>query len=234
MTQKIAEDGYLINNKQITMQLKKRRINFQNMKRLGDILLDKKKSQINDKDTLNSNTYIIKPFDRKTFSTNNAGGTKPNMISQTKIEDLVFEEMASKGSFPRDSLFKRRNLLGGGRRGVVNFAWKKYERKNKFSIRKSRAIGRGSNHINLNEREKAAKIIQDWWGERKLKYKKRLNQIIKIQSVFRGKFIRNYVKDVYFLMFLYQKFIDIMNKTLVNHIRPKVFDELFPRKKILK
>ena len=227
------EDGYLINNKQIVMQSKKRRTIFQNMKRLGDILLDKKKSQINDTETLNSNTYIIKPFDSKTFSTNNAGRTKTNMRSQTKILDLGLDEMASKGSLSRDSLFKRRNLLGG-RGGVVNFAWKKYERKNKFSIRKSRAIGRGSNHINLYEREKAAKIIQEWWGERKLKYKKRLNQIIKIQSVFRGKFIRNYVKDVYFLMFLYQKFIDIMNKTLVNHIRPKVFDELFPRKKLLK
>ena len=49
--------------------------------------------------------------------------------------------------------------------------------------------------INPKYREKAAKIVQAWWRERKQKYNKILDQIIKIQSVWRGKFIRKFVRN---------------------------------------
>ena len=88
--------------------------------------------------------------------------------------------------------------------------------------------------INPKYREKAAKIVQGWWRERKQKYKKILDQIIKIQSVYRGRFTRKYVYDIIFMSYLHQKFLDIINRTLVNHVRPQVWDEFFSRKKLLK
>lgn len=108
------------------------------------------------------------------------------------------------------------------------------EKKAKFQIKKCKAKGKGPNHINYNDRQRAAKVVQEWWRKRKLKYKKILDRIIKIQSVFRGKYTRNYIYNKCFMNNLYQQFFDIMNKTLVNHIRPKLFDELFPRNKLLK
>ena len=66
--------------------------------------------------------------------------------------------------------------------------------------------------------------MQGWWRERKQKYKKILDQIIKIQSVYRGRFTRKYVYDIIFMSYLNQKFLDIINRTLVNHVRPKVWD----------
>ena len=93
---------------------------------------------------------------------------------------------------------------------------------------------RGNNLINPKYREKAAKIVQGWWRERKQKYKKMLDQIIKIQSVYRGRFTRKYVYDIIFMSYLHQKFLDIINRTLVNHVRHKVCYEFFSRKKLLK
>ena len=88
--------------------------------------------------------------------------------------------------------------------------------------------------INPKYKEKAAKIVQGWWRAQKAKYKNILNQIVKIQSVWRGKFTRKYVYDIIYLSYLHQRFFDIMEKTLVNHTRPLVWDDLFSRSKLAK
>ena len=235
---KNGEDGYLINNKQIVIQSKKDESFKNRMKiiskinRLSNILSGKKKGEINGTDTLNRKTYIKKTFKRKIFPTNYEGETKLTLRSKTKFVNVVLAMMATKGLYSKDKLQFRKNRLCKG--GVVDFAWENLEKKTKFHIKKVKAKRRGPNHINYNDREMAAKIVQEWWRERKLKHKKILDRIIKIQSVFRGKHSRKYVYEIILLSYLPQKFVEIMNKTLVNHIRPKVFDELFPRNKLLK
>ena len=92
-------------------------------------------------------------------------------------------------------------------------------------------FGRGHNSKNPKFREKAAKIVQRWWRERKENYEKILEQIIKIQSVYRGRFIRKYVFDILYISYLQQKFYDNIKRTLVNHVRQKVWNEFFSRKK---
>ena len=60
--------------------------------------------------------------------------------------------------------------------------------------------------MNPKYRDKAAKIIQSWWRELKNIYNYRIKQIIKIQSAFRGKFVRKYMYDLFYLNFLYISF----------------------------
>ena len=76
-------------------------------------------------------------------------------------------------------------------------------------------------------REQAARIVQGWWRERKEKNEKILEQIIKIQSAYRGRFTRKYVFDIVYISYLYQKFYHffdylknyylILNYYILNH-----------------
>ena len=76
--------------------------------------------------------------------------------------------------------------------------------------------------------------MQAWWRERKARYKRILDQIIKIQSVWRGKFTRKYVYDIIYISYLQEKFLSIMRNVLVNHVRPYVFGELFSKNRLIK
>ena len=203
------------------------------MNKLSNILLAKNKNVQNETDTFNRNTFTEKGFDRQTLTTTVIGGTKRTVKRKPKFLYVSLAMMASKGLNTEDRLIFRKNRLGG-KGGVVDLAQEKLAKKTKFKIKKAKAGGRGHNMINPKYREKAAKIVQGWWRERKQKYKKILDQIIKIQSVYRGRFTRKYVYDIIFMSYLHQKFLDIINRTLVNHVRPQVWDEFFSRKKLLK
>ena len=174
-----------------------------------------------------------KTFERRTFPSNYARKTKLTIGSQTKFANVVLAMMATKRLYSKDRLQFRKNRLGD-KGGVVDFAWKNFEKKAKYHIKKGKVKGTRPCYINYNDREWAAKIVQNWWRERKLRYKKILDRIIKIQSVYRAKFVRKYMYNLFYLNFLLIKFVTTIEKTLVNYIRPKVFDELFPRKKLLK
>ena len=233
------QDGNLISNKQTVLQSKKdemfneRYKVLQKMNKLSNILLAKNKNTPNETDTYNVKTYTEKGFDKQTLTTTVIGGTKRTVKRKPKFLYVSLAMMASKGLNTEDRLIFRKNRLGG-KGGVVDLAQEKLAKKAKFKIKKAKATGRGHNMINPKYREKAAKIVQGWWRERKQKYKKILDQIIKIQSVYRGRFTRKYVYEIIFMSYLHQKFLDIINKTLVNHVRPKVWEELFSRKKLLK
>jgi hypothetical protein len=233
------QDGNLISNKQTVLQSKKdemfndRYKVLQKMNKLSNILLAKNKNVQNETDTFNRNTFTEKAFDRQTLTTTVIGGTKRTVKRKPKFLYVSLAMMASKGLNTEDRLIFRKNRLGG-KGGVVDLAQEKLAKKTKFKIKKAKAGGRGHNMINPKYREKAAKIVQGWWRERKQKYKKILDQIIKIQSVYRGRFTRKYVYDIIFMSYLHQKFLDIINRTLVNHVRPQVWDEFFSRKKLLK
>jgi len=92
---------------------------------------------------------------------------------------------------------------------------------------------RGRSFINTNPkfREKAAKLIQAWWRELKEIYNERLNMIIKIQSFWRGRWVRKYMYDILYLSFMYQSFCQIIQKVLVKHVRPYVFYKLTEEQK---
>ena len=61
--------------------------------------------------------------------------------------------------------------------------------------------------------------------------KENVYSFIKIQSAYRGRFTRKYVFDIVYISYLYQKFYDIIKRALVNHVRQKVWNEVFSRKK---
>ena len=82
--------------------------------------------------------------------------------------------------------------------------------------------------------EKLFNFYEDELYEDTNENKDYLDQIIKIQSVYRGRFTRKYVFDIVYISYLYQKFYDIIKRALVNHVRQKVWNEFFSRKKISK
>ena len=140
--------------------------------------------------------------------------------------------LSAKGPNTEDRTIFRKMRLDKG--GVVDLAQENIQKKSKFKIKKARTGGRGITAVNPKYREKAAKIVQTWWRERKQKYKRILEQIIKIQSFWRGKFTRKYIYDVIYISYLQEKFLSIMRNVLVNHVRPFVFDELFSKNKLIK
>ena len=234
---KKGEDGNLISNSQTVLQSKKdemfndRYKVLQKMNKLSNILLSKHKSNLNETDVALNRSFGEKTFDKQTLNTTVIGGQKRTIKKKPKFLYISLA-MLSKGLNNEDRMILRRMRIDKG--GVVDLAQEQLGKKEKFKIKKVKAVGRGHNMVNPKYREKAAKIVQAWWRERKEKYKKILDQIIKIQSVWRGKFTRKYVYDIIFMSYLHQKFFDIMSRTLVRHVRPIVWDDLFSRKKLAK
>ena len=231
------QDGKLISETKTVLQSKNdemfndRYKVLQKMNKLSNILLSKNRNTINDSVIGLNRSFGEKSFDKQTLTTTVINGRKQTIKKKPKFL-YVSLAMLSKGLNSEDRTILRRMRIDKG--GVVDLAQEQLAKKGKFKIKKAKATGRGHNMINPKYREKAAKIVQAWWRERKEKYKKILDQIVKIQSVWRGKFTRKYVYDIIFMSYLHQKFFDIMSRTLVNHIRPIVWDEMFSRKKLIK
>ena len=231
------QDGNLISNSQTVLQSTKddmfndRYKVLQKMNKLSSILLSKNRNTLNETDLNLNRSFGDKTFDKQTLNTTVIGRQKRTLKRKPKFLYISLA-MLSKGYNLEDRIILRHQRIDKG--GVVDLAQEQIKKKEKFKIRKVKATGRGHNMINPKYREKAAKIVQAWWRERKEKYQKILSQIVKIQSVWRGKFTRKYVYDIIFMSYLHQKFIDIMSRTLVRHVRPMVWDELFSRKKLAK
>ena len=238
-----GEDGNLISNSQMIIQSNQDQLFndrykvLQKMNKLSSILLAKNRGGSHDSATLNRSIGEDgkNKFDRSTLNnTNIKDGTKKT-LRNTKHNRFLYVSLAmlsAKGPNTEDRTILRRMRLDKG--GVVDLAQESIQKKSKFKIKKARAGGRGFTAINPKYREKAAKILQAWWRERKIRYKKILEQIIKIQSVWRGKFTRKYVYDIIYISYLQEKFLAIMRNVLVNHVRPYVFNELFSKNKLIK
>ena len=237
-----GEDGNLISNSQTIILsnhdplFNDRYKVLQKMNKLSNILLAK--NRIGSPDTNVNRSFGEdgkNKFDKGTFNnTTIIDGTKKT-IRNTKKNKFLYVSLAmlsAKGPNTEDRTILRKMRLDKG--GVVDLAQETLQKKSKFKIKKARAGGRGITTINPKYREKAAKIVQAWWRERKEKYKRILEQIIKIQSVWRGKFTRKYIYDVIYISYLQEKFLSIMRNVLVNHVRPYVFDELFSKNKLIK
>ena len=235
---KTEGEGRLISNKQTVLPSIKEDLFtdrykvLQKMNKLSNILLSKRKSINNyEISTLNRSFGEGRSFDKTTLN-NTALGTKKGTIKGGKQHKFLFISLAMLSAKGDERTILRRMRLDKG--GVVDLAQENAKKKKKFKIKKFKAMNRGQNMINPKYKEKAAKIVQAWWRDQKAKYKNILNQIVKIQSVWRGKFTRKYVYDIIYLSYLHQRFFDIMEKTLVNHTRPIVWDELFSRTKLAK
>ena len=217
------QDGNLISNKQTVLLSKKdemfndRYKVLQKMNKLSNILLAKNKNISTETERFNRGTFTEKAFDRQTLNTTVIGGTKRTVKRKPKFLYVSLAMIAGKGLNTEDKVIYRKDRFYKG--GVVDLAQEKLAKKAKFKIKKVKATGRGHNTINPKYREKAAKIVQGWWRERKQKYKKILDQIIKIQSVYRGRFTRKYVYDIIFMSYLNQKFLDIINRIIKRSFR---------------
>ena len=231
-------EGRLISDKQtVVPSMKEDLFNdrykvLQKMNKLSNILLSKKKSQnVYEVSTLNRSFGEGRSFDKTTLNNTTVGKKGTYRGKHNKFLFVSLAMLSAKENGENRTILRRMRLEKGG---VVDLAQENAKKKNKFKIKNFKGTKRGQNMINPKYKEKAAKIVQGWWRDQKAKYKNILNQIVKIQSAWRGKFTRKYVYDIIYLSYLHQRFFDIMEKTLVNHTRPLVWDELFSRAKIAK
>ena len=238
---KKGEDGNLISNCQTIIQpnqeqfFNNRYQVIQKMNKLSTILLAKNRSRSPLASPINKNDENIKnKFDIRTLNNATLNRSKKTLRTNkhNKFLYVTLALLSAKGPNAENRTIFRKNRMEKG--GVVDLAQETIQKKNKFKITKVKATGRGTIVINPKYREKAAKIVQGWWRERKARYDKTLKQIIKIQSAWRGKFFRKYIYEIIFLSFINEKFFEIMRKVLVNNVRPYVFNELFSKNKLIK
>ena len=213
------------------------------MNRLSNILLAKQRNRNSrEEKPYNVKTYnrersydgnTRKTFNRHTLARSPEEGRGRRAFSRSPDHKFLYVSLAmisSKGPTCEDRPILRRMRLEKG--GVVDLAQEEMK-KNKFKIKKAqRKQGTKRNYFtNPKYRDKAAKVIQAWWRDLKNIYNDRLKKIIKIQSVFRGRFVRKYMYDLFYLNFLYISFCKKIENVLTRHIRPYVWDKLFGRRR---
>ena len=82
---------------------------------------------------------------------------------------------------------------------------------------KSRRIAFNSKQsVNYSEQ---ARIIQKWWRNVKAICDDKLNKIIKIQSVWRGKCTRKYILEIIYFIYSCESFCDILSQIFINKIK---------------
>ena len=207
------------------------------MNRLSNILLAKKnknqpkgnENTFNTKTFNRQNSYNRKPFDRHTLARSPENTVNRKAFSRSPNHKFLYVSLAmvsSKGPSTEDRPIMRWMRLEKG--GVVDLAQEE-RKKNKFKIKKAmpkKGVNKGF-YTNPKYRDKAAKIIQNWWRDLKNVYNDRLAKIIKIQSVFRGRFVRKYMYDLFYLNFLYISFCKKIENVLGKHVKPYVWNKLF-------
>ena len=211
---------------------------LQKMNKLSTILLAKNRSNQStiDPQLNKSIDEQRKTFDRNTLNSAVTGKNRRTVINRSPQNRFLYLSLAmisSKGPHCEDRIILRKMRFDKG--GVVDLAQEAQKKKNKFQVKKiqRKTVGGSRTMMNYNPkyRDKAARIVQGWWRDLKERYQKVLSKIILIQSVWRGRWLRKYIYDIIYLSFLHQRFIDILEKAMVNHVRPIVWDQLFAHKK---
>ena len=204
---------------------------LQKMNKLSSILLSKNRSISQSPDTIGRTIdEKRKTFDRNTLNSTLAG-KKNTRTNQNKFLYVTLAMLSSKGTNTEDRTILRRMRFEKG--GVVDLAQEAFKKKEQFKIKKVAKKTGGKSMINVNPkfREKAAKIVQGWWRGLKEKYEGVLQKIIKIQSYWRGRWLRKYMYDIIYLSMLHQRFCETIEHALVRHVRPMVWDEIFSQTK---
>ena len=242
-------NGLLVEESQITMRSANEDI-FNNryrvlskMNKLSNILLARQRKVIsprkddelcNNSDEIsreNSDSYnkrTNRSFNRQSFEEKSKSPVRlPNRKSpENKFKYVSLAMISSKGRRTEDRIILRRMRFEKG--GVVDLAQEE-RRRGKYQIRKvSRSPGLNKNFLRTNPkyRERAARYIQSWWKEIKELYSRKIQKIIKIQSVYRGRFVRKYLYDLLYLNYLYLSFCQKIEKVLKHQIKPYVFNIL--------
>jgi hypothetical protein len=141
--------------------------------------------------------YRKKTFNRQSFEKRARSPLElPNRKSpENKFKYVSLAMISSKGLRTENRTILRKMRFEKG--GVVDLAAED-RRRGKYQIRKvSRSPGYKHNFFRTNPRYriKAAKYIQDWWRKLKENNSNKIKKIIKIQSVYRGRFVRKYLYD---------------------------------------
>ena len=186
----------------------------------------------------NSDEYNIKTnktFNRQSFEKREKSPLKlvNRKSPENKFKYVSLAMISSKRLRTEDRIILRKMRFEKG--GVVDLAQEK--RRGKYKIRKvSRSPGYKKNFYRTNPkyRERAARYIQNWWRLRKDYNQKKIKKIIKIQSVYRGRFVRKYLYDLLYLNYLYLSFCQKIEKVLKQEIKPYVFNILknYRKKKV--
>ena len=208
---------------------------LQKTNKLSTILLTNKKRRNSpqnknfDFNNNNKNSFNKKTLN-ETIITKDKKITNSMKSPSNKFLYLSLAMLASKSQKSEDRIILRRMRFEKG--GVVDLAQENNNNNNnKFYIKKIIKTNGKFNNINPKHREKAAKIIQNWWRDLKEKYEKILEKIILIQKIWRGKWIRKYIYDIIYINFIYQRFLNIIKNVLIKFIRPKIWNFLFKNKK---
>ena len=229
--------GFLIKESQITLPgisdefLNNKHKALSKMTKLSNILLSKKKfdtvSDL-DHDSFNFGKEGFK-FDKE--RSRSKTNSKNKNIGGKRFYQLSLAMKACKGPNIEDRTILRKNRNEKG--GVVDLAQEKLKKKI-FKIKKVHKVSGGDTKIilkrNVKYREKAAKIIQAWWRELKEIIFDKINYIIKIQSFWRGYFIRKYVYDIIYLSYIHISFCEKITKIIRVKYAKYFFEQLCEKK----
>ena len=178
---------------------------------------------------ISDNEYNIRSINR--YQSNKKAKTPIKYITRKnkgknknkRFKYVSLAMLASKGVNTENRIILRKMRLEKG--GVVDLAQIE-KRKGKYKIRKvSRSPGYNKTYYRKTfiYREKAAKKIQEWWRKMKSFMSKKILKIIKIQSVYRGRFVRKYLYDLLYLNYLYLSFCQKIEQVLKKKIKPYIF-----------
>ena len=174
----------------------------------------------------NIKSYNIHPFDKKAKTPIKYINRKTkNKTNRFKYVSLAM--IASKGVNTENRIILRKMRLEKG--GVVDLAAQMEKKRAKYKIRKvSRSPGYDKSYYkkNMKYRETAAKKIQEWWRNLKEYMSKKIEKIVLIQSIYRGRFVRKYLYDLLYLNYLYLSFCQKIELVLKKVIKPYIFNML--------
>ena len=231
------EKGLLIKQSQVTLPGASDEI-FNNryrvlskMNKLSNILLAKQKKFEEDNLSSRGNSREPNTFERDRSLSRASNSRNKNNSNSKRLLLVSLAMMSGKGLNSEDKTILRRNRIEKG--GVVDLAQEKIK-KNKFKIIKASKVSGGGKTIiksNPKYREKAAKIIQAWWKELKDIYNYKLSQIIKIQSIWKGRWVRKNIYDLLYLNYLYLSFCEKIEKVLKNKMTRYAMNKLIDNQK---
>ena len=114
---------------------------------------------------------------------------------------------------------------------IVNISTVKINRAKSPQHKHVKRCMSGNIKEHVKQRCKSSKLIQQWWKRKMPQVKQRLKTklIIKLQSIWRGFYLRKYVFDVIYLTLFCQNFIDKLNDVIRRLTKKKYFNILVSR-----
>jgi hypothetical protein len=217
------KEGKLINRELKTLKpvdesMPERRTHFQKMKKLSAIILSKNEKNPNDEYDRTLRRTI---GERKTFN--------PTRTTNSKFIRVTMAMLSSKGPNCEDKIITRLMRLEKG--GVVDLAQQANKNKSKYEVKKVRTRSNNKSGGNIKiynpkDRLKAAQFIQGWWRDILYRYKNVTDKIVKIQSYWRGHWLRRYVYDIFYSIIILNAFCDKIKSSMQRSARLAFYENL--------